>query len=348
LPTFSQRWTRLLLAINLVVFALISIKSASLFNPTSADLLLFGAKDGALLAQGQWWRLISPIFLHVGIIHFLLNNTGLKYIGPFFESYLGARWFFAIYLLTGIIGNIASGFFNLGIGAGASGALFGLVGVGMVLEWRAYGQRRGFSFGTEQGVRWQNVLQFLRLVRTMPFSWLACINLAIALVFNFFVAMSDAPIGIDNAAHLGGMGGGILLAFCYLGLSSPYATSFRKVAAAGLFAMIISGIGVGAYVLCATDYLLHKYYRAATQTDTLTPGLGYLTQALGIDPNNDELRFSRGRLLALNNYIDYALADFSVIEDKLLLATKLPALIEELRSKGKLREAEMVEMLMNR
>lgn len=91
-------------------------------------LIAFGAKVNALIDEGQWWRLITPMFLHIGWFHFAINLFALWSLGPLVERMYGSSRFFLIYILSGIIATSASYAFSEAISAGASGALFGLVG----------------------------------------------------------------------------------------------------------------------------------------------------------------------------------------------------------------------------
>ncbi len=265
MPQSLPPLTRLILIVNTLMFGVLSYRSASLFSPRNEDLILLGARFPYLLAQGEWWRLITPIVLHVGLIHFIFNYLGLKYLGPFFERLLGMRWFLLCYVLCGIIGNIASSFTNLAIGAGASGALFGLIGMGMVMEWRGFYRHGGFSLVFTQPFAlsrfFEQLRQFFRVVKVMPFTWLACINLAIALVFNVLMSLRHGgTVLMDNAAHLGGMGGGIALAIAYFGVTAPANTpTWHKVFAYGLLVLIIAGIVASGYLLCTTDMLIQRY-----------------------------------------------------------------------------------------
>jgi hypothetical protein len=95
----------------------------------------------------------------------------------------------------------------------------------------------------------------------MPFSWLACINLAIAVIFNLVLSLSaGASFGIDNAAHLGGMGGGILVGLAYFGITAPpFAPRWHKVMGYALLGATLFGMVVGGYILCRTDVILYRY-----------------------------------------------------------------------------------------
>ncbi|EGK12063.1 rhomboid protease GluP [Desmospora sp. 8437] len=117
-----------ILAIQTLLFLLMTISGGST-NPLV--LLRFGALENtALLIDGEWWRLVTPVFLHIGITHFLFNSFSLYLLGPQLEWLFGRWRFIALYLLTGIMGNLATVYLGeVGISAGASGAIYGLLGV---------------------------------------------------------------------------------------------------------------------------------------------------------------------------------------------------------------------------
>ena len=97
-------------------------------------LLLFGANSREyIMEKNQYWRLLSAVFLHVNFTHLLSNEFSLYLFGIRVEKYMGKLRFVIIYLLSGIFGNILSVLFNSGISAGASGAIYGLIGAVMAL-----------------------------------------------------------------------------------------------------------------------------------------------------------------------------------------------------------------------
>ena len=153
-----------------------------------------GALIPALVAQGEWWRLLSSMFLHSGAVHLGLNMLSLYFLGSFVEAAFGRGRFLALYLLSGLSGGLAYlylGGFNVPA-VGASGAIFGLLG-GVL----GYALRRGtFS--------WRNTL-----IR----------QLLILLALNLYIGFS-VP-NISNTAHLGGLAGGF--AFGWLVAPSIYA-----------------------------------------------------------------------------------------------------------------------------
>lgn len=154
-----------------------------------------GALIPALVAQGEWWRLLSSMFLHSGFIHLALNMISLYFLGSFVEEAFGRGRYLALYLLSGIAGGLAYLYFGaFDVPAvGASGAIFGLLG-GIL----GYSLRRGtFS--------WQNPV-----IR----------QLLILLALNLYIGFS-VP-NISNTAHLGGLAGGTIFGW----LVAP--TVYRK------------------------------------------------------------------------------------------------------------------------
>jgi rhomboid protease GluP len=107
----------------------------SIFETQKSDLLLgFGAIDGASLQMGEYWKLISSQFLHVKLLHMLLNVTLIYYIGAKIEKYFGFMVFFAIYLIAGTLAQLASILsYPHFVSSGASQALCGIIGAFLVL-----------------------------------------------------------------------------------------------------------------------------------------------------------------------------------------------------------------------
>ena len=117
--------TYILIAINIAVFIMQIIMGGSQSIP---KLIKMGAKVNELISAGQYWRLFTPMFLHIGIMHIALNMYALKNTGPFLEKMFGRVKFLIIYLFSGITGNIFSYLFSPSISAGASTSIFGVFG----------------------------------------------------------------------------------------------------------------------------------------------------------------------------------------------------------------------------
>nr|WP_125643008.1 rhomboid family intramembrane serine protease [Levilactobacillus tangyuanensis] len=170
-----------LIALMVVVYGAMTLAGGS----TNINVLItFGAKVNALVQQGEWWRLITPIFLHIGFTHILMNMITLYFVGIQIEAAFGHTRFLIMFLVAGIGGNIASFCFSDSLSAGASTAIFGLFGAFLML---------GESF-------WENPV-----IRQLARTFLAFVVMNIA--FDVFTP------GIDMAGHLGGLVAGFLVAY---------------------------------------------------------------------------------------------------------------------------------------
>jgi rhomboid protease GluP len=164
-----------LLGIIAIVFVLETLAGGS---TDTGVLIRMGAKVTPLIAAGQYWRLFTAMFLHIGLMHIFFNGYALVVLGTELERLLGWARFLAIYLLSGLVGNMASYAFSTSVAAGASGAIFGLIGALGAFFFR-YRER----LGTWGRARLGNIL------------FLIVLNLAFGFIYP----------GIDNLAHLGGL-----------------------------------------------------------------------------------------------------------------------------------------------
>ena len=119
-----------LIALNTLVFLAMVASGISFTQPTPLDIYRWGGDYApATLGAHQYWRLFTSIFLHFGIIHIGLNMYVLFQIGPFIETVFGRARYLLIYLVAGLAGSVVSVFVHPhAVGAGASGAIFGLYG----------------------------------------------------------------------------------------------------------------------------------------------------------------------------------------------------------------------------
>ncbi len=115
------------------------LRGVSPSSPTPNQLLHFGATNAALIFHGQWYRLLTATFVHVGLLHIATNMWCLWNLGLLGEPLLGPLGLVAVYMLTGIAGNLLSLGYSvwardyISVGAGASGAVFGIAGILIVL-----------------------------------------------------------------------------------------------------------------------------------------------------------------------------------------------------------------------
>src|ERR1041384_2138613 len=96
-----------LIAINALVFAIMVARGVSPISPTPQHVLAFGGDFGPLTLNGQWWRLVTSMFVHFGIIHLGLNMWCLWNVGRAAEVFLGSFSYLLAYFASGIFGSIA-------------------------------------------------------------------------------------------------------------------------------------------------------------------------------------------------------------------------------------------------
>ena len=119
-----------LVAINVLIFAVMVLRGVSPTNPTPQDAIAFGADFAPLTLGGQWWRLVTSMFVHFGVVHIGLNMWCLWNLGRVAERLLGRFSYVLTYFGSGIFSSIASVYWEpQAASAGASGAIFGLAGV---------------------------------------------------------------------------------------------------------------------------------------------------------------------------------------------------------------------------
>jgi rhomboid protease GluP len=197
----------------------------SAVSPTSEQLMHWGANNaGSVLIQGQWVRIVTAMFVHVGFLHLALNMWCLWNLGLLAEPLMGSEGVLAVYILTGAAGNLlstcvnwlrplfvhwlwllihwlwpfrevaASGSFP--VGAGASGAVFGIAGALIILL-------KSHRLPVPP-------LELKKLRRSVIY--FAAINLVIGFTISLGVIVSHTGVSIDNMAHLGGFCCGLLFA----------------------------------------------------------------------------------------------------------------------------------------
>ncbi len=126
----SMLFTQVIVGINAAVFVGMLLAGVQMLsNPSGEDLVRFGANYGPYTVSGQWWRLLTCVFLHGGLLHIAFNMWCLWDLGRLAESIYGHLMFAAVYLITGVASSLASIFPNpITLSVGASGAIFGIAG----------------------------------------------------------------------------------------------------------------------------------------------------------------------------------------------------------------------------
>ena len=198
--------TQALIAINVGVF-LLQLALGSGLRPTSDWIFENGVLFGPLVAEGEWWRLITSAFLHGNLLHLGMNMLVLWIIGPALEDYLGHGRYALLYLVSGLAGAAGALVWSpLAPVVGASGAIWGIMGAAALLEWR-----RIYVFGG----------QAMGLV-------------VFNLLFTFLIP------GISIGGHVGGLIGGALVALAFLYLRRMPAVAMLAVVGVGALSVAVA------------------------------------------------------------------------------------------------------------
>ena len=192
--------TPLLIDISVVVYVLMVISGVHFMEPTGEDLVAWGGNWRGVTLAGEWWRLLSCCFVHIGIVHLLFNMYALLMVGIHLEPLLGRSRVLGLYIITGVFASVASLWWHDNtVSAGASGAIFGLYGVFLALLTTDLLHKE---------------------VRQQLLS-----SIGIFVVYNLVYGLQG---GVDNAAHIGGLVSGVVLGFAmYPSLRRPEATTLR-------------------------------------------------------------------------------------------------------------------------
>jgi rhomboid protease GluP len=230
--------------INCAVFLLMCVSGVSLTSPAPEQLLRWGADYGPfVLILGQWWRLVTAMFVHVGLLHLATNMWCLWNLGLLGEPLVGAWGLFAAYLLTGFGGNLLSVAVHPGlpgtaegiVGAGASGAVFGLAGLLIVL--------------LKSKLLPLPEVELRRLRRSVI--WFAVLNF----VLGAGTWVAHSALRIDNMAHLGGFVTGLVLALPMVPKIGVFPDLFRQ--------RRRLAVGAIALALLLLAFGLHSFYQPA-------------------------------------------------------------------------------------
>lgn len=214
-----------IIAVNVLIWIFTEYYSKK--YDTDANFI-FGAKFNPLIMRGEYWRLITPMFLHGDIFHIMFNSYSTYAIGPTVEKLFGGARFLVIYFFAGIMGNIASFAFSTHMSVGASGAIFGLLGA---LVYLIRKDRRIFKSSFGMGI-------------------------VVTIVYNLIYGFLNARI--DNFAHIGGLIGGYAVA---VGVGLKFEKKHVKIrCAAFISALIMAFAGIYIGFNSKQNIELKKYY----------------------------------------------------------------------------------------
>jgi rhomboid protease GluP len=204
--------TQIIFGINAAVFLGMAMSGHGFMDFPGPDLVRWGGNVGALTISGEWWRLLTNIFVHGGILHIAFNMWCLWNLGALAESLYGRWTYAAIYLICGVGASLASAAWHPYVpSVGASGAIFGLAGALVV----------AFKLG-EFSVPRAALSGTLR-------------SLGAFIVYNLIFGF--AIPGIDNAAHIGGLVTGLIVG-ALIAVIAPFQEQAPRRALVFLVAMI--------------------------------------------------------------------------------------------------------------
>ncbi|MBK0379380.1 rhomboid family intramembrane serine protease [Mucilaginibacter segetis] len=211
-PSEGYIVTPILMDVNILVFLLMIISGVGFFLPDTQSMVNWGANFRPLTLSGEWWRLITNCFLHIGFIHLIFNMYALVYIGLLLEKHLGTSRYIAAYLLTGVAASVNSIWWHdLTVSAGASGAIFGLYGVFLALL----------------------TTSFIEKTTRKPL----LISIGVFVAYNLIYGLKA---GIDNAAHFGGLISGIIIGYAFIpSLKRPENKDFKVITISLLSILIV-------------------------------------------------------------------------------------------------------------
>jgi rhomboid protease GluP len=222
--------TQALIGINALVFVAMLMAGGSITGGTSDQLIRWGANAGFLTVGGQWWRLLTCMFLHIGVLHILFNMWCLWDLGALCEALYGRWTFLTVYVISGLSGSLMSVAWQPGrVSAGASGAIFGLAGALIASFWL------GEFSAPREAVRGalRSVVMFA--------------------VYNLlFGAISGRT---DNAAHIGGLLAGFVMGVLIARIAPDGDRPLRR--AIVLLPVLLAIVAGAGYLQHARAYLIH-------------------------------------------------------------------------------------------
>jgi len=175
-----------LVALNTLVFLVMVVAGAEWIVPRGTVQVAWGSNFGPFTTDGEWWRLLTSLFIHFGVIHLAFNMWALATFGPLTERLYGSVNYLLIYIIAGVMGSLASISWRPDVNsAGASGAIFGILGALLAVH--------------------------LRNRKTMPSSVLRPLRNSTLIFVGYALLNGFTMTGIDVAAHLGGLTTGFLV-----------------------------------------------------------------------------------------------------------------------------------------
>jgi rhomboid protease GluP len=254
-----------------------------------AVLSSLGASSKTLAARpGEWFRLITSVFLHINALHLVSNVTGLLLIGRYLEPAIGRAWFWTVFGLSGLAGSLASAYWNtqIAFSAGASAAIAGLYTCALLYSFKRFSWRR----------LWVQILLG------------ACIVLSL-----IPLGRDHAGMNVDDAAHYGGFAMGAALGVLLLALWPRREAKPDRLAGMAFASLVAIVYGAGLALFASHYGGAIELYRAAAYAKNLeySASIAAYGKAIEHDPKNAFLFYGRGAAFAGQSDYGKALADSS-------------------------------------
>jgi membrane associated rhomboid family serine protease/Flp pilus assembly protein TadD len=216
--------TTALIGLNVLVFLIMVLRGVSPLLPSPQQAIAFGADYGPLTLNGQWWRLVTSMFVHFGIVHIGLNMWCLWNLGRAAEQLMGRASYLLAYFVTGIFSSIASVYWHpMGASAGASGAIFGMAGV---------------------------LVSYVKLKKTPAHLQINSKMLGSLGTFIAYNLAFGALPGISNAAHIGGLVMGLAVGAALPAAGASETARRTRLSLIAIFsAIVLAGSAIAAKTL---------------------------------------------------------------------------------------------------
>lgn len=219
--------TPILIYINFIIFFLMVFSGVNFFKPQLSDIINWGANYNLLTVENQWWRLFSCLFIHLGFFHLLVNCIALGYVGLLIESYLTRLGFLVSYISCGLLASLSTIYwYDKIISAGASGAIFGMYGILLVIILTKSINRK-----------------------------LTSNTITLTIVFIILNIIESFKEGVDGAAHIGG-----LLSGLFFGIILTILNAKRKVALISISVISLIAIPLLSYNIISKKVYVYQFF----------------------------------------------------------------------------------------
>jgi rhomboid protease GluP len=249
-----------LIGLNVLVFVMMVLRGVSPLLPSPQQAIAFGADYGPLTLNGQWWRLVTSMFVHFGIVHIGLNMWCLWNLGRAAEHLMGRASYVLAYFVSGIFASIVSVYWHpMVAGAGASGAIFGMAGV---------------------------LVSYVYLKKTPSHIKINSKMLGSLGTFIAYNLAFGALPGISNAAHIGGLVMGLVVGAMLPAAGASEDARRARLSFVTVFsAIVLVGSAIAAKKLSkgVSEPATAEHLIAEKKTDEALTQLQRLTEQAGLD-----------------------------------------------------------------